>query len=78
VNTQATPYDLVGGASGVRKLVARFYDLMGELPEAQHVLAMHPAELHDSREKLFDFLSGCSVLRWATVIDAAWGGPLPG
>ena len=53
-----TPYDRLGGAVAVRKLVTRFYDLMGELPEAREVLAMHPANLASSREKLFEFLSG--------------------
>ena len=52
-----TPYDRLGGAVAVRKLVTRFYDLMGELPEAREVLAMHPANLASSREKLFEFLS---------------------
>lgn len=53
-----SPYDRLGGAVGVRKLVTRFYALMSELPEAREILAMHPAELASSREKLFEFLSG--------------------
>jgi hemoglobin len=53
-----TPYDRLGGAVAVRQLVTRFYDLMSELPEVEHVLAMHPANLASSREKLFEFLSG--------------------
>lgn len=56
--TEPTPYDRLGGAVAVRKLVTRFYDLMSELPSAQHVLALHPADLASSREKLFEFLSG--------------------
>lgn len=56
--TTPTPYDLVGGAPGVQRLVTRFYDLMSELPEARTVLQMHPADLVGSREKLFEFLSG--------------------
>lgn len=55
---ESTPYDRLGGAVAVRKLVTRFYDLMSQLPEAQHVLAMHPENLASSREKLFEFLSG--------------------
>jgi hemoglobin len=47
-----SPYERLGGALGVRKLVTRFYDLMSELPEAREILAMHPAELASSREKL--------------------------
>src|SRR5687768_1508105 len=51
-------YDLLGGESGVRTLVDRFYDLMDTLPEAAAVRALHPADLTDSRAKLFKFLSG--------------------
>jgi hemoglobin len=53
-----SPYERLGGALGVRKLVDRFYDLMSELPEARTVLAMHPEDLKSSREKLYMFLSG--------------------
>ena len=42
----------------MRKLVDRFYDLMSELPDAAHVLRMHPQDLKGSRDKFFDFLSG--------------------
>lgn len=55
---EPSPYERLGGAAGVRALVARFYALMAELPEAQAVLAMHPANLQSSREKLYEFLSG--------------------
>ena len=40
--TQATPYELLGGETGVRRLVHRFYELMHELPEAQQVRRLHP------------------------------------
>jgi hemoglobin len=53
-----TPFDRIGGAQGVNALVTRFYDLMSELPEAAHVLKMHPADLASSREKLRLFLTG--------------------
>lgn len=55
---QANPYDLLGGEVGVRALVDRFYDLMDDLPEAQEIRQLHPADLDGSREKLFFFLSG--------------------
>jgi hemoglobin len=58
VTTPRTPYGLLGGASGVRQLVTRFYDHMSELPEAEHVLGMHPEDLASSRDKLYEFLSG--------------------
>jgi hemoglobin len=57
-STAPSPFERLGGAAGVRKLVDRFYDLMRELPDAAHVLAMHPPDLASSREKLYEFLSG--------------------
>ncbi|MEJ2107304.1 MAG: group II truncated hemoglobin [Acidiferrobacteraceae bacterium] len=55
---QPTPYELLGGESGVRALVDRFYDLMDQLQETQDIRRLHPADLSGSREKLFLFLSG--------------------
>jgi len=52
------PYERLGGEPAVRKLVDRFYDLMDTLPDAKHIRALHPADLADSRDKLFKFLSG--------------------
>jgi len=52
------PYERLGGKPAVRKLVDRFYDLMDTLPDAKHIRALHPADLADSRDKLFKFLSG--------------------
>jgi len=51
-------YELVGGSDGVRALVDRFYDLMDALPEAYEVRSQHPDDLTESRQKLFEFLSG--------------------
>jgi hemoglobin len=53
-----TPYDRLGGADGVLRLVNRFYALMDELPEAHTVRQMHPASLDGSALSLFEFLSG--------------------
>ncbi|MGA7949976.1 MAG: group II truncated hemoglobin, partial [Thiobacillaceae bacterium] len=53
-----TPYDVVGGDAGVRRLVDRFYDLMDELPEAYAIRKLHPEDLSGSRDKLYWFLSG--------------------
>lgn len=53
-------YELLGGETGVRALVDRFYDLMDSAPEAQDVRALHAASLKQSREKLFMFLTGWS------------------
>lgn len=53
-------YDLMGGETGVRALVERFYNLMDSSPEAKDIRALHAASLKQSREKLFMFLSGWS------------------
>lgn len=53
-----TPYEALGGAEGIRRLVHRFYALMDELPEAYHIRRMHPEDLAGSEESLFEFLSG--------------------
>ncbi len=55
---QATPYELLGGAAGVRALVDRFYDLMDSLPEAWEIRRLHAEDLSGARDKLFKFLSG--------------------
>ena len=55
---RTTPYELVGGSDGVRRLVQRFYALMDTLPEAYGIRKLHPADLAGSEEKLFLFLSG--------------------
>ena len=54
----ATPYDQLGGEGAVRRLVDRFYDLMGSAPEAAEIRLLHAASLRQSREKLYLFLSG--------------------
>jgi len=56
--SQHSLYELIGGETGVRKLVDRFYDLMDSSPEALRVRSIHPQSLNQSREKLFMFLSG--------------------
>lgn len=48
----------VGGEAGVEKLVERFYRYMDEANYAQHIRAMHPADLSLAREKLTTFLVG--------------------
>lgn len=58
MSTTDTPYELMGGDAAVRALVDRFYDLMDTAPEAATVRRMHAASLKQSREKLYEFLSG--------------------
>ncbi|MGE0559908.1 MAG: group II truncated hemoglobin [Burkholderiales bacterium] len=53
-----TPYALLGGDAGVRRLVDRFYDLMDAVPEYHGIRKLHPQDLAGSREKLYLFLSG--------------------
>ncbi|MDO9278190.1 MAG: group II truncated hemoglobin [Polaromonas sp.] len=53
-----TPYEALGGALGVQRLVHRFYELMDELPEAYAVRQLHPESLKGSAENLFEYLSG--------------------
>ena len=53
-------YELIGGESGLRNLVERFYDLLDSSPEAAQIRAIHPKSLKGSREKFFMFLSGWS------------------
>jgi len=53
-----THYQRIGGEEKVRQLVDRFYDHMDELPEVWGIRKLHAESLDNSREKLFDFLSG--------------------
>ena len=53
-----TAFERLGGEAGIRALVDRFYDEMERLPEAATVRAMHPADLAESRRKLWMFLVG--------------------
>lgn len=55
---EQTPYALIGGEAGVRRLVDRFYALMDELPEAHAARRIHPESLSGSAQSLFEFLSG--------------------
>jgi len=58
LETPLSPYKQLGGETAVRKLVDRFYDLMDENKDADTIRQMHPDDLTESREKLFEFLSG--------------------
>ena len=51
------PYQLIGGAPVVKRIVERFYDLMEEDPAAAGIRAMHADDLGPMRERLFEFLS---------------------
>lgn len=51
-------YQAAGGEAGIRTLVDDFYDGMAQLPEAEKIRKMHPADLTISRDKLTLFLCG--------------------
>src|ERR1043165_3488897 len=53
-----TPYELMGGDAGIRRLVDRFYDLMDTAPEAATIRRLHATSLKASRDKLHLFLTG--------------------
>ncbi|UXY14368.1 group II truncated hemoglobin [Chitiniphilus purpureus] len=55
---EITPYDLLGGAAALRRLVDRFYDIMASDPQAAAIHAMHAADSTEIRQKFFEFLSG--------------------
>jgi hemoglobin len=54
----APSFERAGGEVGVRQLVQRFYDIMDSDPQAAGIRALHPADLEESRQKLFEFLCG--------------------
>ena len=58
MNDQLTPYDVIGGETGVRQLVDYFYDFMDEMEQVKTTRDLHAKSLKGSREKLFLFLSG--------------------
>ena len=55
---QGTMYERIGGATRLRELVDRFYDLMQLEGDFAGIHAMHPKPNDGSRDKLFMFLSG--------------------
>jgi hemoglobin len=56
--TTGTAFDALGGESGVRALVDRFYDLIDLEPAYAGIRALHPGTLDGSRDKLHWFLCG--------------------
>jgi hemoglobin len=55
---EESAYHRIGGASGIRLLTRRFYELMDQRPDAAACRAIHPPSLVKSEEKLFEYLSG--------------------
>ncbi len=57
VTSPQSPYALLGGEEGLRRLTRRFYALMDELPEAAACRAIHPESLEQAEQRLFEYLS---------------------
>lgn len=55
---EQSPYEIIGGATMVRRIVDRFYDIMDSDPSAARIRAMHAHDLAPMRDRLFEFLSG--------------------
>ena len=53
-----TTYEQIGGEPTVARLCDRFYELMDSVPQFNCIRTMHPADLTNSRDKLYMFLSG--------------------
>jgi hemoglobin len=51
-----TPYEAIGAQDGVRRLVDAFYDHIRD--DSPILREMHPPDDTESREKLYEFLSG--------------------
>lgn len=59
-DSEVSLYELLGGETGLRALVDRFYDILDSAPEAKRIRSFHAKSLNQSRQKLFMFLSGWS------------------
>ena len=68
---QATPYEQLGGAAGVRSLVNAFYDVIED--SSPSLRAMLPANTRNTREKLFMYLTGW--LGGPPLYEERWGHP---
>jgi hemoglobin len=55
-----TPYDKLGGAEGVRRLVERFYDIVESDADGAPLMVLHNqgSGLAHARQAQFEFLSG--------------------
>ncbi len=57
-SSDQTPFELLGGDAGIRRLVDRFYDLVDSAPEAATIRPLHAKSLKAAREKLYLYLTG--------------------
>lgn len=56
--SNASPFESIGGEPGVRALMTRFYDLMETEPAYAGIRRLHPPDLAATRDKLFWFMCG--------------------
>jgi len=56
--TDHTMYELLGGETGIRRVVDAFYDHMEGDADLAPIRAMHAADLSPMRQGLFEFISG--------------------
>ena len=61
--TARSPFDAIGGEDAVRRLVARFYDLMDGDPAYQALRHLHAPDLAPMRRSLTGFLTAGSAAR---------------
>lgn len=54
---QTSPYEMIGGAEGVRRLADAFYDIMDTDPAFRELRDMHGPDLAPMREALTGFFS---------------------
>jgi hemoglobin len=57
VVVKQSPYELIGGADGVRRLADAFYDLMAHDPAYKELRDMHDPDLTPMRESLAGFFA---------------------
>lgn len=55
---EKTPYELIGGEAGTRRLANNFYDVMQSALEARELLAIHPQPMDSIRKRFYEYLSG--------------------
>jgi hemoglobin len=58
MQTEVTPFEMIGGEAKVHALVERFYDLMDLEPAYAALRAVHGTDLAKARQHLFWFLCG--------------------
>jgi hemoglobin len=51
-------FQAAGGEPGLQRLVADFYQVMEQAPQAAKVRAMYPEDVSEARDRLASFLSG--------------------